>query len=75
MGEIIGLVILNFIGACVRWALGSLSKKNKFTFKEYLNGPKNSSDFFDQQVHGANNEWIGGVFLFLVVMILMSLNF
>lgn len=70
MGELIGFIIIralfNFIGACLRWIYGTtwrtIANKPKFTFKEYLNGPKKSSDYYDQMAHGQNNIWIGAIF-------------
>ncbi len=50
-----GFEIFNFIGGSIRWVLGTawrtVSNKPKFTFWEYINGPKKSSDFFDEKGH------------------------
>ncbi len=60
---IFGGIILNFIGASIRWTYGSiwrtLFRKPKFTFKEYLYGPKNSRDYYDKNAHQLNNKLIG----------------
>lgn len=68
-------VIFNFIGACIRWIYGTiwrtLANKPKFTFKEYLKGPKKSSDFFDEFAHGTNNVLIGVIFFFIIIIIIV----
>ena len=67
-------VIFNFIGAVVRWTFGSLyrtlSNKPKFTFKEYLNGPKKPG-WFDEQAHGTNNVIVGVVSTVAIVVLLV----
>lgn len=44
MFQLVAEYILSPIGATIRWAWGttwrSIAGKKKFTFKEYLNGPK-----------------------------------
>lgn len=71
-------VIFNFIGACIRWVYGTIwrtmAHKPKFTFKEYLNGPKKSSDFFDEFSHGTNNVIIGVVFFFIATAIIVKFS-
>ena len=67
-------VIFNFIGAVVRWTFGSLfrtlANKPKFTFKEYLNGPKKPG-WFDEQAHGTNNVIVGVVSTVAIVILLV----
>jgi hypothetical protein len=63
--------ILNKIGGTFRWMLGSISSKNKFTFKDYIYGPKNSDDYFDQMGHQFNNKWIG---LFIIIIIALIIK-
>lgn len=64
-----------FIGATVRWIYGFVSrlfiKKGKFTFNEYLHGPKNPN-YYDVMSHHLNSGIIGIItFVFLIVPILM----
>ncbi|MBZ9731632.1 hypothetical protein LB467_18250 [Salegentibacter sp. JZCK2] len=67
-------VIFNFVGAAVRWTFGSLyrtlSNKPKFTFKEYLNGPKKPG-WFDEQAHGTNNVIVGVVSTLAIIVLLV----
>lgn len=71
--EIVGLiifkVILNFIGGVIRWTWGILWRtllgKPKYSFKEYLYGPKKSKDHWDKH-HMFNNCFIAIVFIALV---------
>ena len=80
MGEFVAFVLLdvifNFIGAVVRWIFGSiyrtLFQKPKFTFKEYLSGPK-KSDWFDENAHGTNNVVVGVVFTIAVIFLIVVL--
>ncbi len=74
MGFYFGRVFFNFIGAVIRWCYGSiwrtLFKKKKFTFKEYLYGPKESG-YYDDMGHQFNNRIIGALgFVFLIVPII-----
>jgi hypothetical protein len=78
MGEIVGdifRIIFNFLGACIRWALGSfwraLFKKTRFTFKQYLNGPKKQFDKFDD-FDESKNIITGGSFFFIAVIIIIK---
>lgn len=70
--------IYNFIGACVRWLYGTIwrtiARKPKFTFKEYINGPKNSDDYFDQTGHQFVNKIIGVLFIVSVIWIIIRLG-
>lgn len=71
----IGGEILSFIGACVRWIYGmtwrTIAKKEKFTFKEYLNGPNNSDDWFDFTGHDFVNRLVGAGFLMFLIYLTM----
>ena len=77
MGFVFGRIFFNFIGACLRWVYGTIwrriFKKPKYSFKEYLNGPKNSIDHFDLHGHQFNNRIIGA--LAFVAFVLLILNF
>ena len=76
--NITGRFILNVLGATVRWIYGSvwrtIFRKKKFTYKEYLYGPENSEDWFDQKGHTFVNIVIGMIFLMLIIMIISSLD-
>jgi len=82
MDEVWALVILqiifNFIGATIRWIYGTvwrtIAGKQRFTFKEYLNGSKKSSDFLEEYAHGTNNVIIGVVFFFIIAYIIVKYN-
>jgi len=58
----LGHIILNAIGGTARWVFGmiwrTLFNKNKYTYKEYLHGPKDP-DYYDTMGHGFNNRVIG----------------
>ena len=71
----IGGVILNFIGAVIRWVYGIIWRtffnKSKFTFNEYVNGFRNSDDTFDEIIaHQFNNKIIGAIFIGIIISIL-----
>lgn len=65
--------ILNFIGGSLRWMYGTVWRtifnQPKYTFKEYLYGPKISEDWFDQKGQGCANRIIALAFIFLLVVI------
>ena len=70
----VGSFIFNFVGACTRWTWGQLRIRifggQKFTFKDYLNGPQNSDDeIIDGFGHGFVNTVIG----FITIMIVLAL--
>lgn len=73
---IFGGIIVNFIGASIRWIYGSiwrtLFRKPKFTFKEYLYGPKNSHDYYDKNAHQLNNKLIGIFALGILAAIIVT---
>ncbi|PHS65622.1 MAG: hypothetical protein COB12_06905 [Flavobacterium sp.] len=75
MGFYFGQVFFNFIGACIRWIYGtiwrSLFNKPKFSFKEYLYGPKNSADHFDFLGHQFNNRFIGALVFGVIILLLV----
>lgn len=68
--EIIGFtifhLIVNVIGGTLRWIYGSVWRtifnKPKFTFKEYLWGPKKSKDYYDKH-HLFNNGFVAIIFI------------
>lgn len=73
----IGKVFFNFIGASIRWIFGTiwrtLHNKDQFTFNEYLYGSKNNSNYYDEMGHQFNNKMIGGIFFFLLILILQKI--
>lgn len=75
MDIITGGFIFNFIGACVRWTYGTIwrtiANRKKFKFSEYLNGPENSDDWFDNG-HELVNRVIG---IITLVGLLFSLTY
>lgn len=76
MSQLFAENILSPIGATVRWAWGTtwrnITGKKKFTFKEYLNGPKGGDPFIDTVGHEFNNRLIGGV-VFVSLCLLLTL--
>lgn len=68
----IGSFLFNFIGACTRWFWGQIRMKifggQKYTFKDYLNGPQNSNDeIIDRYGHGFVNNIIGAIVILVIV--------
>ena len=70
IGIITGKILLNFIGGSLRYIYGSIWRtifnKPKFTFKEYINGPK-KSDYYDEHGHQYNNRMIAVIFLAIII--------
>jgi hypothetical protein len=79
LDDMIGGEMINFIGGTVRWCLAMLYKPltkdtKKYTFKEYLYGPKKSQDWFDKRGHELNNRILGllvivGVSIWIVKLV------
>ena len=73
----IGGYIFNFFGAVVRWLYGTIwrtiANKRKYTFIEYLNGPKNSEDWFDKTGHTFVNRVLGLITIVFLVWLSMKL--
>jgi len=61
---------INFIGGTVRWIFGSIwrtvANKPKFTFTEYIVGPKRP-DYYDTMGHRFNNILIGMIVFSLII--------
>ena len=73
----VGSFIFNFAGACTRWAWGQIRIRifggQKFTFNEYLNGPKNSDDeIIDGLGHGFVNNMIGFITIMIILFFLIK---
>lgn len=75
IGIITGKVLLNYIGGTIRYIYGSIWRtlfdKPKFTFKEYINGPK-KRDYYDEMGHEFNNRLIAFIFLGIIVIALAN---
>lgn len=73
---VFGHIIFNYTGAIIRWIYGTswrtILNKPKFTFNEYVNGPKNSTDNFDEFGHQFNNRIIGAFFFVGLIIILQK---
>ena len=73
-----GALIFNFIGAVVRWLYGTIwrtiANKRKYTFKEYLNGPEQSDDWFDMTGHTFVNRLIGAIALFIICWLIIKMG-
>ena len=67
-----GPFITNYIGACIRWAWGEIRFKlfggSKFSFNEYLNGPKNAEIIIDTAGHGCINHVLGIIIGFILAL-------
>lgn len=76
MSKIVG-IILNIIGASIRFAIGTfwrtISNKNKFTFEQYKNGSIISNEWIDNAKHTHINKIIGFVIISLFVVFLKTL--
>ena len=72
----IGSIILEFIGASIRWIFllikSRMTGKKVISFKEIFDGKKRSS-FKESVEHGMSNIILGFVVIFIVCMILMEL--
>lgn len=73
-----GGLMFGFVGAVCRWIYGSIwrtiAKKKKFTFREYINGPDNSDDWFDLTGHGLVNRIVGMIILIIIACIIVKLG-
>ena len=74
----LGRIVSNYIGATVRWTYGTIWRtilnKPKYTYAEYVNGPKDSEDSFDQIGHKLNNRIIGMIAVVLIIGLITFLN-
>ncbi|MBG6188463.1 hypothetical protein [Flavobacterium sp. CAN_S2] len=72
---ITGRFLLNYIGGNIRFIYGTLWRtifnKPKFTFKEYIKGPK-KSNHYDDFGHQFNNRIIEAIFLGIIIFILVN---
>lgn len=70
-----GRSILNLIGGTARWVYGTLWRtllqKEKFTFREYIEGRKNTEDLFNQKDHQIVNIVVGFVLIVFIISMLV----
>ena len=73
-----GGFILGYFGGIVRWIFGTIwrtiARKKRFKFIEYMNGPENSDDWFDQTGHKFVNRIVGMVSIVAIVIIILKLG-
>lgn len=74
----IGASIFNYFGAIFRWIYGTIwrtiANKPRFKFGEYLHGPENSDDWFDQTGHSFVNRVVGAIAIVLICWIIIKLG-
>ena len=72
---IIGRFFLNYIGGTIRFIYGTIWRtifnKPKFTYKEYINGPKRKN-YSDEMGHEFNNRIIAFIVIGIVVCLLVN---
>lgn len=70
--------VLNFTGGTIRWIFGSIwrtiFKKPKFSFEEYIYGPKDPN-YYDKTGHSFNNVLIGTLGLIFIIVPIIQLIF
>ncbi len=75
IGVLTGRVLLNYVGGTLRYVYGSIWRnlfdRPKFTFKEYINGPK-KGDYYDESRHKFNNRIIAFIFLIIILLVLVN---
>lgn len=73
---IISGALFSYTGATVRWIYSSISRtifnKPKFTYSEYVYGPKNSTDYYDIHGHEFNNYLIGFITVMGTLILLLT---
>ena len=72
---ITGRFILNYIGETLRFIYGTIWRtifdKPKFTYKEYISGPKRPN-YYDKKGHEFNNRLIAFTFLGIIIVMLTN---
>lgn len=67
--------LINYLGGFLRWIYGStwrtLFKKEKYTFKEYIYGPK-KPNYYDKVGHRLNNIIVFFIFFGIVIAFLTN---
>ena len=73
---ITGRFILIYIGGTLRYIYGTIWRtifdKPKYTFKEYINGPKKGRNWYDG-AHQQNNVFIAFIFILIIVFFVQLL--
>ena len=73
---ITGQFLLNYIGGTLRFIYGTvwrtLFNKPKFSYKEYIYGPKRPN-YYDKTGHDFNNRMIAFIFIMIIVSLLANL--
>lgn len=72
---ITGRFILNYIGGTIRYIYGTIWRtifnRPKFTYKEYINGPKRKN-YYDEMGHEFNNRIIAFIVIGIIVCLLVN---
>jgi hypothetical protein len=70
-----GRFFLNYIGGTLRFIYGiiwrTIFDKPKFTYKEYIYGPK-KRNYYDEMGHEFNNRIIAFIFIGIIVIMLVN---
>jgi hypothetical protein len=71
--NILNRFLLNYIGGTLRFIYGitwrTIFKKPKFTYKEYIYGPK-KKNYYDENGHEFNNRIIAFIFIIIIIFII-----
>jgi hypothetical protein len=72
---ITGRFILNYIGGTLRYIYGTIWRtifnRPKFTYKEYINGPKRKN-YYDEMGHEFSNRIIAFIVIGIIVCLLVN---
>lgn len=70
IGILSGRIFFNYIGGTLRYLYGTIwmtiFDKPKFTYKEYIYGPK-KKDYYDETAHEFNNRIVAIIFLGIII--------
>lgn len=73
---ITGQFLLNYTGGTLRFIYGTIWRtifnKTKFTYKEYIYGPK-KGNYYDKNGHEFNNRIIAFIFIMIIVVFITYL--
>jgi len=50
-----------------------MTNKPKYAFKEYLNGAKKSTEYYDKLLHGTSNVIVGVVVTLIIILMIIML--
>jgi hypothetical protein len=66
--------MVNLIGGSIKWFFGTIFRLlfnlKKFTFHEYLYGPKNLNNDYNKMEHEFANKIIAFIFFFIVILLI-----